>query len=139
MKRLWINLFLAFGTVCSYGTVLHAQSYEMVAKVPFAFHVDKTDFQAGDYKLEKSMTLPVQFIENRDGHKCAIPGGTYLESKGKPRLVFHRYGDDYFLSEIWNTQGTGSKLKVNKREREVSERTAPEEIAMVAIEVTLAQ
>jgi hypothetical protein len=120
MKRMLLNLFLAFGTVCTYG--LHAQSYEMVVKVPFAFHLDKTDFTAGEYHIARTGTCSAQFIGNRSGHKAAIASGSSaLENKGTPRLVFHRYGDDYFLAEIWNTQGTGNKLPPSKRERLASE------------------
>jgi hypothetical protein len=143
MKRQLANLILAVSSVCIYGSVvagsaLHAQSYEMVAKVPFAFHLDKTDFPAGTYIVERSGTAAFQVIENRNGHKAAIPGGTYLENKGTPRLVFRCYGNERFLAEVWNTTGTGSRVPVTKRERDVIERSGPE-VATLTIPAAIGQ
>ena len=36
-----------------------------------------------------------------------------------PKLVFHKYGDQYFLSQIWDGQNdTGIQLAESKREKE---------------------
>jgi hypothetical protein len=144
MKRQLMNLVLAFSSVCIYGSALtgsalHAQSYEMVAKIPFAFHLDKVDFPAGDYRVERTGTGAFQTIGNRRGTKAAIPGGSFLESKGGPRLVFRCYGNERFLAEVWNTNGRGSRVAVSKREREVSERRNPNEIATLTIDAIVAQ
>jgi hypothetical protein len=140
MKRQLANLILAVSSVCIYGSVaLHAQSYEMVAKVPFAFHLDKTDFPAGSYIVERNGSSAFQIIENRQGNKAAIPGGTYLESKGSPRLVFRCYGNERFLAEVWNTSGTGSRVPITKRERDVSERCGSKEVAMLTVGATIGQ
>jgi hypothetical protein len=140
MKRQLANLILAVSSVCIYGSVaLHAQSYEMVAKVPFAFHLDKTDFPAGSYIIDRKGTAAFQVIENRNGNKAAIPGGVYLENKGTPRLVFRCYGNERFLAEVWNTTGTGSRVPISKRERDVSERSDIKEVSMLTVEATIGQ
>jgi hypothetical protein len=111
----------------------------MVAKVPFAFHLDKTDFPAGSYTVERHGSAAFQTIANRNGNKAAIPGGTYLENKGVPRLVFRCYGNERFLAEIWNSTGTGSRVPVTKREHDISERTGAQEVSMLTIEVNIGQ
>jgi hypothetical protein len=48
-----------------------------------------------------------------------IPVNT-LEPTESGRLVFHRYGDDYFLYEIWPAGATtGRELVQSHREKEV--------------------
>lgn len=143
MKRQFAKLILAISSVCIYGSALtgsalHAQSYEMVAKVPFAFHLAKTDFPAGTYTVERSGSAMFQVIGNRNGNKAAIPGSTYLENKGTPRLVFRCYGNERFLAEVWNTTGTGSRVPVSKRERDVIERSGSE-VAMLTIPTNVGQ
>jgi hypothetical protein len=35
-----------------------------------------------------------------------------------PKLVFHKYGDSYFLYEVWNGSNEGMKIPESKREKE---------------------
>ena len=37
--------------------------------------------------------------------------------KSNPRLVFHRYGEQYFLAEIWNGDFTGRQLMRSSKEK----------------------
>jgi hypothetical protein len=138
MKRQWMKLFLAACSVGTYGSALHAQTYEMTAKVPFAFHVDKTDFPAGEYSINRTGSSSTQFLQNRTGPKIAIPGTANSDNKGNARLVFHRYGRDLFLAEIWNPVGTGSKVPMGKRERDVRERQGSNEVATISVAFTQA-
>ena len=40
--------------------------------------------------------------------------------RGKPMLVFHRYGDKYFLAEIWTGLSTGRELPMSANERQIT-------------------
>jgi hypothetical protein len=46
------------------------------------------------------------------------------DARQQPRLVFHRYGNEYFLAEIWNGEGTGTRLVPTKAERDAMETVA---------------
>jgi len=54
----------------------------------------------------------------------------------QPQLVFHKYGDQYFLREIRLAGNTGFSLPESKQERQVEERVAdrstPERIVVLA-------
>jgi hypothetical protein len=55
----------------------------------------------------------------------ALPRG--LREKGV--LVFHKYGDRYFLREIWSAgQANGAMLGVTKAERELLQAAVPERV-----------
>jgi hypothetical protein len=48
-------------------------------------------------------------------------------------MVFHRYGDRYFLSQIW-AQGEerGSELPMTKVEKELASNARPSSVAILA-------
>jgi hypothetical protein len=121
MKRTFTNLFLALGCLCVGAIGVQAQSYALSATIPFAFHANGTTCSAGRYIFQKEVNRDNQSLRNRDTGRSLFLGPV-PESKvnrSSPRLVFHRYGNEYFLSEIWNDQGTGTHLSTSKLEKEV--------------------
>ena len=113
MKRLAIALFavsLLALPVCAQTT---AQ-----ATIPFSFVAGDATMPAGDY----SVTLtPAPFStalvgpDRRTHFLTGWPSGAIAET---PTLVFHRYGNQYFLSEIRNGQRS-CMLRVSPAEREL--------------------
>jgi len=96
----------------------------MTANIPFEFTVANKKLPAGEYSVtraqETSGDLILQ-INSKDGResisRLTIPVNT-LEPKDDSRLVFHRYGDEYFLFEIWPAGGnTGRELPKSRSER----------------------
>ena len=50
-----------------------------------------------------------------------ITMGQHAESRsGSPRLVFHRYGTEYILREVWMGEASGYQLRETARERELA-------------------
>src|SRR5690349_14414667 len=100
MKRTITNLFLALGSLCIGAAGLQAQSYALSASVPFAFHANGANCSSGSYIFQKEVNREVQSLRNRDTGR-SLYLGVAPQSKvnhGSPRLVFHRYGNEYFLS-----------------------------------------
>ena len=121
MRAQWMKLFLAAGAVWVSGVAVQAQTYEMVANVPFAFQVGNNDFAAGKYTLERQGLGP-DSLRSPSGRGTFIAGNPNYESKAKvqPRLVFRCYGDMRFLAEIWGTTSRGTKIAPGAREREMA-------------------
>jgi hypothetical protein len=138
MKQSWMKLFLAFGSICLGGTVLQAQSYNIKADVPFAFHAKGVDLPAGTYTVSRSGASGVEYIKDSRGLKAAILANNATENKGTTRLVFRCYGNEKFLAEIWGTDGTGNKIPVSKQEREAMERPAGRDVATITVNATVA-
>jgi hypothetical protein len=92
--------------------------------VPFDFSVGNATLPAGEYTVgrifaEDTTALAIRSI---DGQRQIIVLDSVAESEKTPsenKLVFRRYGDQYFLSQI----GVGAarrNLRVNDHEREIA-------------------
>ena len=85
--------------------------------VPFSFKVGNKELPAGEYKITaENQTIRVQKL---DGKANAVTltqrtRGTYNESDA--RLTFRRYGDQYYLSQVWLPDNPGRQLKKPRRE-----------------------
>ena len=140
MKTL-TNTILALSAVAMLGgtTGLYAQS-SAVAKVPFGFTVNTVNLPPGDYELRAlSSSSPVIRIVNLNTRRSVMvmapaSGSTY---KGEPtdsgKLIFHRYGDRYFFSEVWGPYGPRGRATPTRLEQEIRERSAEKQMASVAI------
>jgi hypothetical protein len=131
MKLLRITLCAALLVAAS---VAFAQTKEgdVIADVPFAFVAAGHPMPAGHYIV--SHLNDMLRIHDRQNQGVFIPthGAQRPKRQEATKLVFHRYGDTYFLSEVW-TGGSdyGRALFTTKAERELAERGAEQEIAEV--------
>ena len=115
------------------GVSAQAQSlqYKLTANIPFDFKVANKKFPAGKYSVSRAETSADRVLQIRsaDGrltvNRFSIPVVTF-KPKNEASLIFHRYGDDYFLSQIWPAgASTGRALPKTNAEREL-ERNARE-------------
>jgi hypothetical protein len=100
-----------------------AQNYATFqASVPFDFTLGNKTMPSGQYFVEPSLKPNVVVIRSADQkHNYVIMGASVTShDQTTAKLVFHRYGDQYFLSEVW-TRGDdrGTQLPVTPREREL--------------------
>lgn len=99
--------------------------------VPFDFVVGDTHLQAGSYTLERTdQDLPITLIRSEDGHQAVFALTSPLRiAFGEPKVVFNRYGDRYFLSEI--RAGTlAGEVPKSRIEREAMVDSAPESVSL---------
>lgn len=114
----------------------YAQSAETIkADIPFAFVAGDKTLEPGTYSIER-LNSNMAAIRSEDGHGGvfvmvnAVQRGQAIESQ--PMLVFHRYDDAYFLSQIW-TGSAGQEVHETKRERQLSAEDAPRSDIVVAV------
>jgi hypothetical protein len=97
-----------------------AQSQRLKATIPFAFTAGTSAMPAGVYNVsrpESSQSL-IQ-IRNRTGAVVLIsPWRESANGNGVTRLVFNRYGDQYFLRAVWFVDSDGFTLPETRAERE---------------------
>lgn len=90
--------------------------------VPFEFAVGNHDMPAGQIEVrELSAAGRVLGIATRDRQSSTVLLAMDLPAKPQntqARFVFHRYGQRYFLAEVWNGS-EGKQLKSSKRERAI--------------------
>lgn len=81
--------------------------------VPFDFTAGKTTLKAGSYSVKKLSGNAIQF-RTADGETTALVNAQLsLDSrdfKAGQRLVFNKYGERYFLSQVWLSVETGRQL-----------------------------
>jgi hypothetical protein len=89
------------------------------ANVPFDFTVGDKNLNAGEYNIAGLFNSGDTIVVS-NGDKAAIRLSTALTSsqpQNNNKLVFHRYGDRYFLAEVWRVgETTGRKLVSSKAE-----------------------
>ena len=127
-----IGLGLLLATASAY-----AQTGVMKADVPFNFIVDKTDVPAGQYMIQSvGATGTAVAIESSDRSlvKLVLPNSCESsQAQEKSKLVFHRYGDQYFLAQIWREgDNRGSELPKSQRENEVAMDYPSQNVVVVA-------
>jgi hypothetical protein len=131
---------LAAMTVIAASVSASAQSlqYRLTANIPFDFSVAGTKLQAGKYWINRSQQgsgdMVVQ-ISSPDGHsnvtRLTIPVSVF-NPVTKSTLVFHRYGDQYFLSEVWPAgAATGREFPKTRAERELARQAQDSGVAAV--------
>jgi hypothetical protein len=114
----------------------YAQRTTCKADIPFAFQVANQTMPAGEYLIQRNSDLneETQMIRRTDSSAAALALTSAVvdvkNGKSEPELVFHKYGDNYFLSEIWTGQGDGRRLLVSKREKELARETRGSEVAV---------
>ncbi len=76
-----------------------------VVKVPFAFEAGSKHLQPGTYTISvfAESVLLVKGNTNRDAVMTLARWNDDTKASASTRVVFHHYGDKYFLREIWGT------------------------------------
>ena len=114
-----VTLILAAGFLTA-GSAL-AQTNKTVANIPFAFNLNGRTLPAGHYTLSTEVNAPnVLMVEDRDDAvhilTIALPGSE--ESSKDNTLVFHKYGNQYFLTTIRaNGASMNCHLATSKQEK----------------------
>ncbi len=127
-----IGLGLLLATASAY-----AQTGVVKANVPFNFIVNKTELPAGQYSIRPlGMTGVAMSINSSDQHvvKAILPlSCESAEVQKNSKLVFHRYGSQYFLAEIWTAgSNRGEELPKSGRESEVAMDYPVQNVVVVA-------
>jgi len=127
-----IGLGLLLATASAY-----AQTGVVKANVPFNFIVSKTELPAGQYSIRPlGITGVAMSIDSADNHvvKAILPlSCESAEVQKTSKLVFHRYGSQYFLAQIWTAgSNRGEELPKSGRESEVAMDYPVQNVVVVA-------
>lgn len=122
---------VAFVTLAA--TPSHAQAL-IKADVPFSFSAGYGALPAGEYSIARTGVGQVVLLSSgQRGVELMMPQtADWRDNVGTPKLVFHRYGDEYFLAEIWtNADDCVRKLGIHPRERQLAKAGMSPEVAVV--------
>ena len=104
------------------------------ANVPFSFMAGKTSLPAGDYRVSALSDMGVLGVQGDSG---SVMVGSYAVQGNAPsratKLIFHRYGDQYFLSQIWiEGESRGRELPRTSLEKEMLANAQFDSVAILA-------
>lgn len=121
-KRTFLFAMLLAALLPVMSTRSVAQNREMVADIPFNFTVCSQQMPAGKYKVRPvtSATSNILLVRSQDGQFAEITCTHDVQSSKRAsegRLIFNRYGNQYFLTELW-FQGEMTGNQVFKSDRE---------------------
>lgn len=81
--------------------------------LPFDFSAGDAQLKAGSYSVKRA-SGNVLAVRSVNGSKTTLINAPLTigsrESKAGERLVFNKYGDQYFLSQVWLSVDTGRQL-----------------------------
>ncbi len=119
-----VSRILGVGIALAAAVTVYAQTTGMRADVPFRFYAGADSMPAGDYQVSALARGGVASIETRNGSafKLMTTFNVVGMRESEPaRLVFHRYGDVYFLAEIWTgDKSHGYAIGSSAREKELA-------------------
>ena len=113
------------------------------ATIPFDFNVRGKILPAGEYEIQRITDSPDGLVIRNvnDKHDYVMFETESVEPRTIPNrdeIVFHRYGDSYFFSEVLTAgEETGRELAPSRAERQLrremaSNKTEPETVALAA-------
>ena len=129
MKRQAISLVSLLTLLLVAGSAI-AQTVHVRADVPFNFAVGNKTYPAGTYTVEtlNDRDSKVLVLQAGDGNASTMifsNAAERLKPADKTKLVFSRYGNQYFLSQVWLSGAIrGHELPKSSREREIAKAMA---------------
>jgi len=147
MKRMKWIVAIAVGLLIG-STNLYAQSNKVVMQVPettsvngavqvtipFDFSVSGKTLAAGEYLIAPSGEKGISLKNVKGSEGAMVLSHPLSNSKADgPKLVFHRYGDKYFLAQAWlRYSDTGCELFASSEEIRLARAYRQQNVELVA-------
>ena len=131
-------LALAMSAALGMSATACAQTTQLKVAVPFEFIAGDTVLPAGNYDVESidpwgGKALSIHNVTSNAGALLLSNSCQLAKTSDSNKLVFYRYGQRYFLAEIW-TAGTniGRKMSLDQRQRELARNQQKSEVVLMA-------
>ncbi|HEY6045812.1 MAG TPA: hypothetical protein VIU65_04365 [Pyrinomonadaceae bacterium] len=129
MARRWVKgltmlaLLLTLALATTVATANGQDQIAVKANVPFEFIVGDKTLAAGKYSVSAigitHDALAIQGIKANDS-AVRLVNTTTGSAERTSKLVFHRYGNTFFLSEVWTAgERQGRQLLKSRQERAI--------------------
>ena len=136
--RITMTGMLALGLMAATETARAQQP--LVVNIPFAFAAGRMALPAGEYRIQKvAYDSSILLIERTDHAAGTVVMSLAAQANAKQaqsKLVFHRYDNRYFLSQIWIAGSVrGRELTKSPQEKEQSSAAhneMPDQVTIVA-------
>jgi len=132
--------FATLGTLALLAAASAFGQQRIRVNIPFEFHLADAVLPAGQYEVNvgnhnMENLLSLECFECRASANATtfgIGGGADALTQG--RLVFNKYGETYFLSQVWSPgYSQGRALNKSKTEDEIARVTMPTQTTRVIL------
>jgi hypothetical protein len=105
--------------------------------VPFGFIVNRATLPAGEYLMESvddaGKVLAIRDLDTNTAKLVIFNSCRSSKTESQTKLIFHRYGDRYFLNQIWvEGNSSGHELSPSPREKEVAKDFSVHDVVLLA-------
>jgi hypothetical protein len=116
-----LSLLLPLSAIYAYG---QGKTLVREAKIPFDFSIGDKTFPAGVYSVTRVNQERIMLrLSSEDGGEAINIVTSPVDAKEYPttgKLIFRRYGDTYFLTQVWESgEIQGRQLLKSRTERSV--------------------
>ena len=103
MKRTAYTTMAAVALVLMSLVPAYAQKTSATVNIPFAFTVDDVRMPAGEYQITapSEKVISIQRVGGSEVETTIINGNGPIKGDGSPKLVFRRYGNEYFVAAAY--------------------------------------
>ena len=136
MKKNLLSLAMSLALLMC--AAAQAQTTRLKITVPFEFTAGNVQLPAGEYEVTAIGPWggPALSVHNLNSNAGTLVVSTSCSSQ-KPaadaKLVFHRYGQQYFLAEVWNRNNSlGNQIRVNSRQTQLARNQSRDEVVLIA-------
>lgn len=114
-----------------------AASPALEAHVPFNFSAGNTTLAAGSYTVEQTSGPrgPLMIRSHSGGVMILAQRGAAAVAGKSTRLVFHRYGNRFYLRQVWFHGASGFDVPQTPEERESAARTSEQASGLSVVTV----
>ena len=131
-----LSVFLAIAALTVLSVPLFAQHSELMKiNVPFNFVAENQRMQAGQYTIQPLLNgrLLIRSANGKVAMTILSLPDPLQSTATDSQVVFHRYGGEYFLAELWmQGQNTGREMLRGRKESELARKGIPRALASLA-------
>jgi hypothetical protein len=124
MKKPFLNIVTTLSIILGLSLAgFGGIAARVTADIPFDFTVGNKKFAPGKYTVSRGTSIGTLVIKDSENDQTAVflVQNTSPKSNAKAMLVFNRYGNQYFLSQVWDGgSDSGSQLAKSKSERKAA-------------------
>jgi len=122
-----ISLLVLVGSMAVAAQAQTSGRKQWVADIPFQFNAADAPLPAGKYTITQvnpACDSSLMEVRAKDGSRGALLQMSSIigKSPNETKLVFHRYGDKYFLAQAWIKGESGGLNAPRSRSERATER-----------------
>jgi len=142
MKKTVTTIIAAVGLFLTMGVASVSAQTPTGAEVniPFDFSAGKASLKAGTYVIIRKSDSMLQIRHANEKRTILVNAPLTIGSRdyrAGERLVFNRYGDEYFLTQVWFTADQGKQLLPSNAETSAARGLAKRNLKPERVEIAV--